>query len=457
MNQVSERVLSTVAVPARPSVVSRSTIIIPTRQSTAEQERQRATVHAAAISKALALEQDRLDRIARAEAIYQRRLRREASIALALYALQLTRPAPYRQRKLALLLPAHNEELIIEATIKSAVAAGQSLEDIYVVNDNSSDNTQALAVRALGKANVLKVGRSGKALAVKKAIDHFELIKRYEWLHVADADSLFGKDYFSIYRSKLDPKKYAVAIGFVQSLKGNWISTYRALAYTYGQQVHRRIQSGLRMITVFPGPVTCIRTDIIKDLDYENTGIAEDFDITLQVHRKKLGAIVYIPKAVNFTQDPQSYRDFIKQNQRWMRGYFQGVKKYRIGIRPQLIDIMIGSQLLMTALFLFQIFFLAPYIITHSSYGWLTVLAMIALDFTINSVVAIGASVAAKRWELLGAMPYFYFLRFTEITIHVWSFVEIFILRKFKQNNNAGWSTAGRRYKLSQAAIASAA
>ncbi len=456
MIQVSERVSTTIAVPERTSVLTRGTIIIPIRMTAAEQESQRAALIANEQSKSAALERDRLERVARAEAIYQRRVRRDALIALALCTLQMTQPVRSRQRKLALLLPAHNEELIIEATIKSAVAAGQSLEDIYVVNDNSSDNTQALAVRALGKANVLKVGRSGKALAVKKAIDHFEIINRYEWLHVADADSLFGKDYFLIYRSKLDPKKYAVAIGFVQSLKGNWISTYRALAYTYGQQVHRRVQSGLRMITVFPGPVTCIRTDIIKDLDYENTGVAEDFDITLQVHRKKLGAIVYIPKAVNFTQDPQSYRDFIKQNQRWMRGYFQGVKKYHIGIRPQLIDIMIGSQLLMTAIFLFQIFFLAPYIILHSQFGWLTVLAMIALDFTINSMVAIGASVAAKRWELLGAMPYFYFLRFTEIAVHVWSFIEIFILRKFNQNNNAGWSTAGRRYKLSQAAIASA-
>jgi len=236
------------------------------------------------------------------------------------------------RKRLALLLPAHNEELIMEMTIRSAIAAGQSRRDIFVVDDNSSDGTRKIAIKQLGAQNVLSVGRSGKALAVQKAIAKFKLESRYVWLHVADADSIFSPDYFKIYRSKLNSKKYAVAVGFVQSLRGNWISTYRALTYTYSQHVNRRIQSKLGMISVFPGPITCFRTDIISKLDFDANSLTEDFDITLQVHRKKLGNIVFIPKAINYTQDPQSLGDFCKQNMRWQRGFFQGVKKYRIGL-----------------------------------------------------------------------------------------------------------------------------
>jgi cellulose synthase/poly-beta-1,6-N-acetylglucosamine synthase-like glycosyltransferase len=98
------------------------------------------------------------------------------------------------KKKLALLLPAHNEELLIEATISSAIAAGQSLSDIYLVNDNSTDQTRRIATRLLGKDHVLNVARSGKAGAIIKAIKKFELADRYTWLHVADADSIFGKD-----------------------------------------------------------------------------------------------------------------------------------------------------------------------------------------------------------------------------------------------------------------------
>ena len=222
------------------------------------------------------------------------------------------------KKKLALLLPGHNEELIIAITIQSAIAAGQPKQDIFVVDDDSSDKTRRIAVEMLGSKNVLTVQRSGKALAVKKAIAKFKIESKYEWLHIADADSVFSPDYFKIYRSKLTPD-YVVAVGFVQSLRGNWISSYRALTYTFSQHVNRRIQSYLGMISVFPGPITCFRTDILHKLDFEAKTVTEDFDITLQVHRYHMGKIVYIPRAVNYTQDPQSLKDFCKQTQRWQR------------------------------------------------------------------------------------------------------------------------------------------
>ena len=359
------------------------------------------------------------------------------------------------QKKLALLLPGHNEELIIATTIRSAIAAGQNKRDIYVVDDCSSDGTRHEAIALLGKDHVLTVRRSGKALAVKKAIKKFKLDSHYQWLHIADADSVFGSDYFRIYRKKLNPKKYAVAVGFVQSLRGNWISTYRAASYTYSQHVTRRIQSKLGMISVFPGPITCFRTDILKHLDFEANTLTEDFDITLQVHRFKLGKILFIPKAVNFTQDPQSFKDFCKQNLRWQRGFFQGVKKYKIGLRPRAVDISIGWQIWQAVFYLLQMFVLVPYMI-HATGNWLLLPFVIAADFVVSGVITLASSVAIKRWNLIGCLPYFYFLRWVEVAIFVTAFVEIFILRKF-QSEIRGWGTEGRRYKLDTNALKDAA
>lgn len=360
-----------------------------------------------------------------------------------------------KQKKLALLLPGHNEELIIATTIRSAIVAGQNKRDIFVVDDCSSDKTRQEAIALLGKDHVLTVRRSGKALAVKKAIKKFQLDTKYQWLHVADADSVFGTDYFRIYRKKLNPKKYAVAVGFVQSLRGNWISTYRAASYTYSQHVSRRIQSKLGMISVFPGPITCFRTDILKHLDFEANTLTEDFDITLQVHRYKLGKILFIPKAVNYTQDPQSFRDFCKQNLRWQRGFFQGVKKYKIGLRPQAIDVSIGWQVWQAVFYLLQMLVLVPYMI-HATGNWLLIPFVIAADFVVSGVITLASSVAIKRWNLIGCLPYFYFLRWVEIAIFVTAFVEIFVLRKFRSEIR-GWGTEGRRYKLDANALKDAA
>ena len=347
-----------------------------------------------------------------------------------------------RRKKLALLLPGHNEELIIAETIRSAIAAGQKKCDIFVVDDNSSDATRAIALKHLSKKNVLSVERSGKkALAVQKAVEHFDLISRYKWLHIADADSVFSQNYFREYRSKLDEKKYAVAVGFVQSMGGNWISTYRSLTYTYSQHITRRIQSKLNMISVFPGPITCFNTDIFPQLELDGTSLTEDFDITLQVHRKHLGKIVFIPKAINYTQDPQSLSDFYKQNLRWQRGFFQGVRKYRVGLRPQTIDISLGLQMSQMILFIIQLGILIPLII-YVTGNWMIIPVAIAADFIINSGIAILASVAIRRWYLLGAMPYFYFLRWVELSAYIIAFFEVLVLGRFRSEIK-GWSTRG--------------
>lgn len=354
------------------------------------------------------------------------------------------------RRKMALLLPGHNEELIIATTIRSAIASGQNKRDIFVVDDASDDKTRKIAVELLGARNVLTVQRSGKALAVKKAIKKFNIERDYQWLHVADADSVFCADYFRIFRKKLS-NDYVVAIGFVQSLRGNWISTYRAWSYTYGQHVYRRVQSALGMISVFPGPVTAFRTDILSKLDINGSNLTEDFDITLQVHRKKLGKIVYIPKAINYTQDPQSYHDFCKQSMRWYRGFFQGISEYKIGLRAQRIDIGIGFQLLQTAFFLFQITVLFP-IVMISTHHWMAAPLAITIDFLLTSFITILSSVVIKRWTLLGVLPFFYFLRMTEIVMYFTAFVEVMILKKYRSGAQ-GWATEGRRYKINSLAL----
>jgi cellulose synthase/poly-beta-1,6-N-acetylglucosamine synthase-like glycosyltransferase len=359
------------------------------------------------------------------------------------------------KKKLALLLPGHNEELLIQATITSAIKAGQRVEDIYVVDDNSSDQTRAKAIELLGENNVLSVERSGKALALRKAIYHFNIIERYRWLHVADADSVFGNDYFRIYRRALTGKKHAAAVGFVQSLRGNWISKYRAFCYTYGQHIIRRTQSWFGMISVLPGPITCYRTDILDQLEFESNSLTEDFDITLQIHRKKLGGIKFIPGAINYTQDPQTLSDFCKQTARWQRGFFQCLLNHRIGTKLQRIDASIGYQMAQVMLYMVELGIFAPYIVCTTG-KWVIYPSIFLGDFTVLSLLAIFSSVAARRISILSALPYFYILRWLELSIFVKAFFEVVILRKIKSGVK-GWQTEGRRYALDASALKDAA
>lgn len=350
------------------------------------------------------------------------------------------------QRKLALLIPAHNEELAIQATIQSALLAGMRGQDIFVVDDNSSDATASLAAEILGKDQVLTVERSGKAGAIKKALDHFDITSKYIWVHIADADSLFGREYFKTFRNSLDASKYAAATGYVASLPGGWISKFRVYEYTWGLDVVRRLQSLFGVITVIPGPTSCLRTDIIEQLEFETGSLTEDFDLTLQIHRKNLGRIQFIPKAKTHTQDPQNFHDFYAQISRWYRGYFQGLKRHRIGTKLTKIDIYVSGLAIQTFYYGIVQFGVVPVIalVTHRPY-------ILALSFLYDLVVFFGitlfAAIVARRYDILAAFPLFYILRVANLYAFFKSFFEIIILQKF-QNSPPGWSTAGRRYKI---------
>jgi poly-beta-1,6-N-acetyl-D-glucosamine synthase len=350
------------------------------------------------------------------------------------------------RRRLALLLPGHNEELIIAATIHSAMNAGLSLKDIYVVDDDSSDRTREIALKHLPADHVLTVPRSGKAGAVIQAIHQFNIVERYTWIHIADADSIFCPGYFRIYRRHLDAKKYVAAVGFVQSMRGNWIATYRSFSYTYGQHIFRRLQSWLGVISVLPGPVTCFKTDIIKDLDFATESLTEDFDLTLQIHRKKLGRIRFVPEAVNFTQDPRTLKDFYNQTLRWQRGFFQGVRKYRIGLRPHKIDAGVGYQMGESVYYLLQLFIITPLLIltTHS----LSLSGSILLaDYMAIAVLAMFSAIVAHRPIIVSSLIYFYVLRALELFIFIQAFVEVIVLRRHRIVAK-GWQTEGRRFEL---------
>jgi biofilm PGA synthesis N-glycosyltransferase PgaC len=357
---------------------------------------------------------------------------------------------PAQARKLALIIPAHNEELVIEATINSAIDAGQEKQDIFVASDNSSDKTVEIATRLLGAENVLDGERRGKAGTVKAAIDRFEIVRRFDWMHVADADSIFGAGYFKTFKDALDPVKYVASTGYVQSLPGGWISKFRVYEYTFGFGLLRRLQAMFGIITVIPGPTSCLRTDILSKLDFETGSLTEDFDITMQIHRQNLGKIQFIPAAKTYTQDPNTLTDYRNQVARWYRGFFQGILSHRVGTKFTKLDIYIWLVILQSLSYAFEILIFLPFLIglTHSV-GALSVffLSEIAVYF----MVSFACAAAAKRYDILAAFPFFYFMRLLNLYIFYSALIEVVFLRRFR-NHSVGWSTAGRRYAITATA-----
>lgn len=348
-----------------------------------------------------------------------------------------------RQREqLALIIPAYNEEKVLAHTIQSAIDAGLSKEHIYIVDDCSNDATTTIARHLVGNHNILRVERSGKGRAIFKLQTGLLLTKRYEWIHIADADGEFDTNYFAKLFENLDPKN-AAATGYVASLPGSIISKYRAFEYTLGMDLIRRFQSLAGVITIIPGPTSIFRSDVFEKLDFSPDILCEDFDITLQLHRRRLGTIQFIPEAIARTQDPSNLSDFIKQITRWNRGVMQMIIKHKVGLRPTKVDAYLTYQIFQNLTFFLMYFIWIPYIslVTHNPmYLALSFICDVALTFAF----ALFATARSGRTDIIPAFPFIYLLRFVALGVFMKCFLDVLILRKFVKTKGM-WQTVARR------------
>jgi len=357
--------------------------------------------------------------------------------------------ATSEKRKLALILPAHNEEVVIGATIRSALAAGMDKSDIFVVSDGSVERTLMIALNYLPWYNTFAQAQGGKAMAIFNGIKHFGIPERYVWVHIADADGIFSPSYFDELKARLSTE-YVAATGHVQSLKGGWISQYRTYEYTVGLEVMRRIQAKLGTIPVIPGATCVFRTDIIDKLDFSQHSLTEDMDLTLQIHRKKLGKIAYIPQAKAFTQDPKDFGDYFKQVMRWYRGAWQIMTRHRVGRRLQKIDGYMGYMIAEEVVLLLELTILPVVAWWTGNYNFLAL--MFLNDMVIFFALTLWSAKLNHRSDMLGAFPLFYILRFVNMFAFFKAWYEIVVQHKFR-SDSPGWSTAGRRYRIMTEAV----
>jgi cellulose synthase/poly-beta-1,6-N-acetylglucosamine synthase-like glycosyltransferase len=347
---------------------------------------------------------------------------------------------------MCLLIAAHNEELVLAKTIRSAIAAGMKPAYIYVVDDNSSDGTSLVAKRILPAENVLKVKRSGKGLALTKGSKKFELANNYHWIHIADADGAFSPDYFRVFRREVK-REYAAATGYVRSLPGKRVSEYRVFEYTVGMEIHRRFQTMLHVVPVIPGPTSCFRSDVFAKVNFDNKSLTEDFDVTLQIHRQKLGRIQFIPKAVAYTQDPKTVKDFTKQITRWNKGALQSMIKHDIGKRPTLIDAYLSYQIMQNLLFFLSYLIWVPYL-TIQRHNFNVIAMAFVVDVLLTYVITGLAAARSKRWDVFSAFPMIYALRWVSLFIFLKVFFETVLLRRNRNTDGQGENSSVRRYVL---------
>ncbi|HXP15772.1 MAG TPA: glycosyltransferase family 2 protein [Terriglobales bacterium] len=328
-------------------------------------------------------------------------------------------------KRLCVLLPAKDEAVGIGKTLKSILRAGLLPSDVYVIDDGSSDGTGDIA-RAFGVNVVRNPKNIGKAHSLARLASVSELLRRYDYICLMDADTQVSGDYFRAIRKSFAEPGVAVVCGRAKSTPHNWLTAYRCLAYWISHAIYKDGQSNMGVITVTPGCAAAFRADAFGRLEWSSDTIVEDMDCTIQVHRKKLGRIIYQKRAVVSTQDPRTLRDYVKQMYRWHTGAWQVGRKY--GMLTGLSKIDLEYKLLMGEGVVFAtLFLLVPL--------WLLLYSRIAvyavgMDLIVLVFLSLMCAICDRRMDVLLFSPLYPLLRTVDCSVFLYSFWKVVIQRK---------------------------
>lgn len=236
----------------------------------------------------------------------------------------------------AVLMAAHNEAGVISASIASAARLIPP-ERIFVASDGSTDETVQL-VRAAG-ANVLDLQPNrGKAGALAAGVEHFDLAERFEVVVILDADTELDPDYLATGLPLFaDPDVVVVAgrattqwhLGGLGPL-GRALLAHRERMYVVVQRLVKYGQgiAPVDAIAIAPGFASMYRSQVLRSVEIDPPGLViEDFNMTFEVRRRRLGRIAFHPSAaVARTQDPATVAEYRRQVYRWALGFWQTVR-----------------------------------------------------------------------------------------------------------------------------------
>ncbi len=239
---------------------------------------------------------------------------------------------PDFQPRVAVLIPAYNEEKVIARTIRSVMMSNYKNLRIVVIDDGSRDKTLEVARTAYpeqvasGRLTVLTKPNGGKADALNFALENIE-----EEIYVGiDADGVIAHDAITnLVPHFANPHIGAVAGNAKVGNRVNLWTRWQALEYITSQNFERRALDLFDVVMVVPGAIGAWRTAAVRaGGGYHTNTVAEDADLTMNLLEQGY-SVIYEDQALAFTEAPVNMDGLMRQRFRWSFGILQAIFKHR--------------------------------------------------------------------------------------------------------------------------------
>jgi len=231
--------------------------------------------------------------------------------------------------ELTVLVPAYNEAGTIADTILSLQSQTTPPKRIIVIDDCSTDDTAAVALR-MG-AEVVRPASNTGSKAGAQTFGLHDIRTRYTM--AIDADTVLAPDAIERLGAAFDDERVAAASGFIlpRFVRTVW-ERGRYIEYLYSFTFHKPVQNYFDRPLISSGCFSMYRTDALCSVGgWANRTLAEDMDLTWTLYERGW-KVRFMPDACAYPIEPADWRFLSKQLRRWSHGFVQNVRLHWRGI-----------------------------------------------------------------------------------------------------------------------------
>jgi len=234
---------------------------------------------------------------------------------------------------ISIVIPARDEELFLEKTVKAALKLDWPAVEVIVVNDGSRDGTQEIAERLKVEHGIEVINHrkpEGKSVSLN---DGLRLAKS-EIALILDADGVPARNVLVRMVPHLLLSEDVLAVAGNPRIINvpNLLSKLQAIEFSSTISTLRRGQSAWGRINTISGVMALIRREKIMAIGgFSSEQPTEDIELTWRIHREGYRCI-YEPAAQVAMKVPLTFRDWFKQRTRWGRGLIRVLQTHGLQI-----------------------------------------------------------------------------------------------------------------------------
>jgi poly-beta-1,6-N-acetyl-D-glucosamine synthase len=222
----------------------------------------------------------------------------------------------------SVLIPAYNEEAVVATSVRAALAVDYPVLEVLVLDDGSTDGTEAVAIEAAGADGRCRVIRDpvnrGKADRLNAGL----VEARHELVAIVDADTHLHPEALKLLVTRMSRSPLVAAVAGAPHVtnRGHLLLAMQVLEAASIIGLIRRTQSLTGRVGVVAGVLGLFRRDRVLAVGgYDSRMATEDIDLTWRLLLEGWET-VYEPRALVGMQVPSTLGALWAQRKRWAQG-----------------------------------------------------------------------------------------------------------------------------------------